>query len=112
MEIGPLCPNSLEKCLWEDSLEALNMLMSMAKGESKSKHSAGVPTPDYEAFVSRVSQGGKWFLERTLGNTALGSKVQSISEARETIYPDLHKGDLSRQAPRKIKCGSKEWTED
>lgn len=35
MEIGLLCQNSLENCLWEELLEAFNMLMSMGKGGRK-----------------------------------------------------------------------------
>lgn len=38
MAIGLVCPNSLDRCLGEDCMEAFNILMSMVKGESK--HSA------------------------------------------------------------------------
>lgn len=65
-----------------------------------------------EPCVSRVSWG-QVILGMHFGNQyALGPKFQSISEARETLYPDLHKGEVSHQATRKAKFDSKEWTED
>lgn len=48
----------------------------------------------------------------SLGMHALGPKFQRVSEARETLYPDLHKGEDSHQAATEIKFGSKERTED
>lgn len=44
MEIGLLCQNSSENCLWEDLLEVFNMLMSMVKGRRKK---CIFHTPDY-----------------------------------------------------------------
>lgn len=50
-------------------------------------------------------------MEHTLGNTALGFQLQSKLTVRETLYPDLHKCEVSHEAPKKVKFGSKEWTE-
>lgn len=44
MEIGLLCENSSENCLWEDLSEAFNMLMSTVKGK---KLVSSVSHPDY-----------------------------------------------------------------
>lgn len=114
MEIGLLCQTTLENCLREDLLVAFNMLMSVVKGRRKQK--AVFPhTRLRNSFVSLVScrvRGG--CTQRNLGtlrNTALGSQFQSTLTVREMLYSDLHKSKVSQQAPKKVKCGSKEWTE-
>lgn len=89
------------------------MLTSVVKGESK--HSAGVPTPDHGTlcFQSVSRGGGQVILGTHFGKSC--SRLWSsefIRSPGKHLHPDLHKGEVSHQAARKVKFRSEEWTED
>lgn len=54
---------------------------------------------------------GKWSLGNTLENTALDSQFQSTLAAKEPFI-QLFTSKVAPQAPKKVKFGSKEWSED